>query len=53
MGFKCPICLKDFGNDKKEWEKHIQTKHDGIGLDIVYFVKKTVKGEKKKGGKRI
>lgn len=24
MGFKCPMCKKDFGNKKSEFEKHIK-----------------------------
>jgi hypothetical protein len=31
MGFKCPVCLKDFKRDKKEWEKHCAEKHLGSG----------------------
>lgn len=25
MGFRCPCCHKDFGNDKLAWQKHIET----------------------------
>ena len=35
MGFKCPLCLKDFGRDKKKWGKHIKDKHKGCAKDIV------------------
>ena len=35
MGFKCPVCLKDFGHDKKAWEKHCKNKHLALGEDMV------------------
>jgi len=35
MGFKCPLCFKDFKHDKIEWEKHCANAHKGIGKDIV------------------
>ncbi|MCK5132075.1 MAG: hypothetical protein KAR40_07995 [Candidatus Sabulitectum sp.] len=38
MGFKCPICMDDFGTDKKSWHKHITTEHDEVGKDILDFV---------------
>lgn len=34
MGFKCPVCMKDFGHDKNKWENHISKAHDGVGDDI-------------------
>jgi hypothetical protein len=34
MGFKCPVCFKDFGRDKEEWSIHTKTAHKGIGDDI-------------------
>lgn len=39
MGFKCPICLKDFGTDKKAWQKHIDTEHYAVGADCVKVVR--------------
>lgn len=30
MGFKCPICHKDFGTDKKEMELHLENHSDKI-----------------------
>ncbi len=27
MGFKCPFCKKDFGQDKKEFDLHLKS-HD-------------------------
>lgn len=41
MGFKCPMCLKDFGNSKAEWKEHIMSAHHGIGLDVVKVVEKS------------
>lgn len=41
MGFKCPICLKDFANDKAERDKHCAEKHAGVGQDIIELVVKT------------
>lgn len=38
MGFKCPICLDDFGRDKSSWQKHTSEKHHGAGLDVVTFI---------------
>lgn len=40
MGFRCPICLKDFGKNKEEWQEHITTSHFGAGDDCVKFIKK-------------
>ena len=40
MGFKCPVCIKDFGLNKDEWEDHIKTEHRGISLDILRVIKK-------------
>lgn len=42
MGFKCPMCLKDFGNSKDSWKKHVTTEHRGLGLEVVKVVEKTV-----------
>lgn len=32
MGFKCPLCKKDFGNNKDAWKEHIN-KCNGVGVD--------------------
>lgn len=40
MGFKCPVCMEDFGCDKAKWTKHIKESHAGAGDDIVSVVKK-------------
>jgi len=42
MGFKCPICMKDFGTDKAHWKKHIDTEHYAAGADCVKLVKNMV-----------
>lgn len=41
MGFKCPICLEDFGQNKEEWQKHCKEFHDGFGQDVVNIIRKT------------
>ena len=43
MGFKCPVCLKDFKKDKDSWIKHCKESHLGAGEDIIKFVKKITK----------
>jgi hypothetical protein len=30
MGFKCPVCHKDFGTNKKEMELHLKSHSDKI-----------------------
>lgn len=35
MGFKCPVCMEDFGRDKDKWKEHCEKEHKGIGKDIV------------------
>lgn len=40
MGYKCPVCLNDFGRDKAKWSEHIKTTHFGCGNDIVKAVEK-------------
>jgi hypothetical protein len=40
MGFRCPVCSKDFGNNKNEWSKHIYNEHDGLGNDCVMCLRK-------------
>ena len=41
MGFKCPLCLKDFDKDKAAWFAHIEKEHRGLGKDVVNFTIKT------------
>lgn len=33
MGFKCPICHKDFGTDRKEMESHLESHSDKTIVD--------------------
>lgn len=33
MGFKCPFCKKDFGQDKKEFDLHLKS-HDETIPDL-------------------
>lgn len=35
MGFRCPVCKKDFGLDKKAFLEHIKNCKDGIAENIV------------------
>lgn len=42
MGFKCPICFKDFGTDKAAWDDHIRKKHQGLGKDIEKVIREIV-----------
>ncbi len=50
MGFRCPVCMKDFCRDKEKWEEHIKNEHDGIGKDIVNLLEKSC-GDTRKGKK--
>lgn len=38
MGFKCPICVKDFGHDKEGMLKHAETCCEGAGIDVYKLV---------------
>ena len=42
MGFKCPICFKDFKANKKEWEKHCRENHNKLAFDMVNILSKIV-----------
>lgn len=35
MGFRCPVCHKDFGKEKAEWQKHCDEAHAGVGAQVV------------------
>ena len=48
MGFKCPICFKEYGNKQKEFIKHIKSNHSGIAYSLI----EAVEGTKKKIGKK-
>ena len=45
MGFKCPVCAEDFGRDKKKWDDHIKSAHQGVGNKIVSELKKITEDE--------
>jgi len=38
MGFKCPICLKDFKYDNKAMLEHTKVSHGGIGNDFIKVI---------------
>ena len=38
MGYRCPICLKDFQREKEKWEEHCKEAHGGVGNDIIQAV---------------
>lgn len=38
MGFKCPICQKDFGRNKDLWVDHCKNCCNGVAEDVVSFV---------------
>lgn len=40
MGFKCPVCFKDFKTNKREWEEHCKKEHSGLGEYAVKLLKK-------------
>jgi len=48
MGFRCPVCFKDFAHDKTEWEKHCVENHDGMARDVVTLVEIICKNKNKK-----
>lgn len=33
MGFKCPVCHKDFGTNRKEMESHLKSHSDKTIID--------------------
>jgi len=49
MGFKCPVCLKDFEKNKDEWLYHCRTEHLGAGEDIIKFIKRVEEEGKPEG----
>jgi len=42
MGFKCPICKKDFRNNKNEFVEHIQNFHYGAVAQFLSAIKNTL-----------
>jgi hypothetical protein len=43
MGFKCPVCFRDFMQNKEAMIEHTKVFHRGIGNDIVKLVDKITK----------
>lgn len=35
MGFRCPLCHKDFGVNKEAWSKHCDTCGNGVVRGVV------------------
>jgi len=48
MGFKCPICLKDFFKDKEKFNEHIKKEHKGIANNFKIALQKTTEKEPEK-----
>jgi len=44
MGFRCPICSKDFGRNREDWQEHCKTCCDGAADDVVKIVRKAAEG---------
>ena len=38
MGFRCPICKKDFGTEKEEFQKHIDLENYQIDLKTLAYI---------------
>ncbi len=56
MGYKCPICLEDFGKDKETWTQHCKKEHYGAGKVFHGRLVNLFEGESEegdKGGKKI
>lgn len=34
MGYKCPICHKNYGQKKKNFDRHLKLAHNGYGLAL-------------------
>jgi hypothetical protein len=47
MGFKCPVCWQDFGQDIAKYKAHIKENHQGVGKDIVDCLNKITHKENK------
>lgn len=53
MGFKCPLCNKDFGNQKKDFDTHIKRCNGGLAADFVNAIKRTCERGEGENGSRI
>ena len=38
MGFKCPVCKKDFGTKKEEFQKHLDLENYKIDLNTLSYI---------------
>jgi len=45
MGFKCPVCKKDFKQKRDEWSDHCATAHFSIGANIVNILERATNQE--------
>ena len=52
MGFRCPVCLKDFDRNKKAWQRHIKKCCNGITKEFVHGVLEMTKNKKRIGNAR-
>lgn len=41
MGFKCPLCNRDFEKRKTDFDAHIKQCNNGMAADFINDVKKT------------
>jgi uncharacterized C2H2 Zn-finger protein len=42
MGFKCPVCHKDFNTNKNSWKKHVSTAHGKIVKGLIEKIAKPI-----------
>ena len=38
MGFKCPVCKKDFGTEKEEFQEHLDLENYKINLNTLSYI---------------
>ena len=38
MGFRCPVCKKDFGTEKEEFQKHLDLENYKIDLKTLSYI---------------
>ena len=43
MGYKCPVCKKDFRKDRPMFYQHITNNHDGVIRRYIEFTEKARK----------
>jgi hypothetical protein len=44
MGFRCPICQKDFGRNRDDWQEHCKLCCDGAAADVVKVITQAAEG---------